>query len=282
MEHERSSIDISSLQVGQEYKSLQELSLVVLGEKLPSGKGRRNRIKKMQQFFSWDKKPGSHKVVITEVFNQRRKPLDPRSKYAPLIYEALFNYPKELVFTKTELLHVLNIVNDKFNSKEFITAANTLKIKYKPLKIIITDMYTQLNNIVMRALKQLESSGYINIEETKKIIYKTNSTKEVTVEEINKIYKEKQHELSCKSYFDVIKNNLVNEYTTLCKIELSKLGITKVINLYKITLLRTLEITPGEETLNSLCRSYLFNHYSENLIAKKVINYYTSLSPESL
>lgn len=273
-------IDISTLSVGQEFKNLQELSLLVLGEKLPKGKGRTNRINQMKQYFSWSNLPHSQKVCITEIYSSKHKPLDPRCKYAPLIYNILSTYPNELSFTKTELLHILGIVNDNFDPKNFIPTANKLKVKYKVLKIITTDIYTILNNIIMKGLQQLESHGYISIEETKQIFYDSSSANEISPEVIDKLYKDNQHVLSCNNYFEVIKNNLLSEYKSLCKESLQQLGVRKVVNLYKITILRPLESSSEETTLNTLCKNYLFNHYSNNPIAKKIINHYTSLSTE--
>lgn len=234
----------------------------------------------MQQYFSWSKPTNSQKIVITEIFSTKHKPLDSRCKYAPLIYNVLLNYPNELLFTKTELLHILGIVNDNFDSNKFISTANTLKIKYKVLRIITLDIYTLLNGIVMKSLDQLESHGYISIERSKTIKYISSDIKPISPEIIDSIYKEKKELLSCDNYFEVIKKNLINEYKSLCNEAFHDLGISHVTNLYKISILRPLETQSINTSLNSLCRSFLLKHYSNNSTATRVINWYTSSSTE--
>lgn len=268
-------VDITSLSVGQKFKNLQQLSLTVLGEKLPPGKGRENRIKKMQHYFSWRTVPNSQKIIITEIYSSKRKPLSPKSIYAPLLYKELASYPGELIFTKTEMLLKLGIVNKNFDEKNFVNTANALKIKYKNLRIIHTDIYTRLNDIVLKALSQLEEHNYISIEKSKEICYMNSSSRKVTKEEVDQIYKEQQILLSCNNYFEVIKKNLVNQYTSMCKAELSKIGINRVKNIYKISILRPMESTPTETTLASACQNYLLKRFSSNSLAQKVINFYT-------
>lgn len=276
------SIDLSNLSVGQVFKNLQELSLHVLGYKLPSGKGRSLKLSYMKQFFSWDKIPGSQKIIITEIYSNRLIPLHQRSKYAPLIYDSLCNYNKELIFTKTELLHILGIVNDNFHVHNFIATANELQINYKVLKIITTDIYTLLSSMLSKSLNQLESHGYINLKKNKKIIYINEHSPLVTPETIDRIYKEVQHELSCNNYFEVIKSNILPEYTSLCNQKLNTLGVKRVANVYEISLLKPSLPSQNKSELNILCKNFLLKHYHNNHTAIKIIDYYTSISTEGV
>lgn len=269
------TVNTSSLSVGQEFKNLQQLSLTVLGEKLPPGKGRTNRVKKMQHYFSWRTVPNSQKIIITEIYTSKRKPISGKSIYAPLLYKELESYHGELVFTKSEMIRKFKIFNENFDAKNFVNTSNTLKIKYKMLKLVQSDIYGQLSKIIEKALQQLEEHGYISIERTKKIYYSSPGTKEVQPEEIDKIYKEQQKFLQCNSYYDVIQNNLAAEYNILCKSAFEKINVRQVRNVYKISILRPMEAKSPGTTLSDACQKYLLQHFSLNPLHQKVISFYT-------
>lgn len=268
------SINTSSLSIGKEFKNLQELSLCVLGEKLPSGKGRTLRVEQMKQYFSWKKIPNSQKIIITEIYQNKTKKLNKRSKYAPLVFDILSSYPGELCFTKTELLKVLGIVNDNFDTKKIVQNTNKLKLNYKVFKIIHTDIYTLLTNIVMRSLKQLMSCGYISYKEIKDIEYLNEAQAKVLEEDINRIYKDTQLELNCDNYFEIIKNGLLQEYINTCSKKLLELGVKKVHKTYQINVLKKSENKPDKELLRLICKDFLLSHYKSNHSAQKIIDLY--------
>lgn len=268
------SINTSSLSIGKEFKNLQELSLCVLGEKLPSGKGRTLRVEQMKQYFSWKKIPNSQKIIITEIYQNKTKKLNKRSKYAPLVFDILSSYPGELCFTKTELLKVLGIVNDNFDTKKIVQNTNKLKLNYKVFKIIHTDIYTFLNQKISRALNQLQNAGYISYRKVYIAIYKDSSESEISNEIIENIYNDAKAEIHCNNYFDIIKSNLVPKYQSICDSKLSELGIKRIQNKISIQLLVKSENRPNKIELRSICKQSLLKHFHDNTDVTRIANLY--------
>lgn len=270
----RQSIDISNLTIGQEFKNLQELSLFVLNEKLPPGQGRTNRINYMKEYFSWDKVPNSQKIIISEIYPQRRKKLPKTAKYAPLIFDILSSLSGEISMSNTDLICALGIFNDNFDPKKKAANINKLGVNFTVFNIINSDIYTKINNIISRSLNQLENYNYIKREETYDIKYKTPLTPHVTEDVITGIYMETQKELLCNNYFDIKKTGQVHEYHSRCSDKFSYLGISKVIKKKRIKLLIKSDTAPDKKALSNLIYKYLMSSFKNNPTAKKIIRFY--------
>lgn len=47
---------------------MQELSVALTGQKMPAGNRYVVRVNEMKKYFSWDKVPGSNRIIITDIF----------------------------------------------------------------------------------------------------------------------------------------------------------------------------------------------------------------------
>ena len=61
-------IDTTKILPGQEFKNMQELSVALTGQKMPAGNRYVVRVNEMKKYLSWDKVPGSNRIIITDIF----------------------------------------------------------------------------------------------------------------------------------------------------------------------------------------------------------------------
>ena len=72
-------IDTTKILPGQEFKNMQELSIALTGQKMPAGNRYVVRVNEMKKYLSWEKVPGSNRIIITDIFSE---PIEkPRKKY---------------------------------------------------------------------------------------------------------------------------------------------------------------------------------------------------------
>ena len=276
MGRQHCSIDTSNLIIGQEFKNLQELSLFVLNEKLPPGQGRTNRINYMKEYFSWNKVPNSQKIIISEIYPQRRKKLPKTAKYAPLIFDILSSLPGEISMSNTDLICALGIFNDNFDPKKKAENINKLGVNFTVFNIINSDIYTKVSSIISTSLSQLEKYNYLVKEEVYDVIYKTPNTPKIDKEIIDGVYRETQEEFSCNNDFEIKKKGKVREYHIRCSSKLSYLGISKVTKRKRIRLLVKSDNAPDKNALRELIVESLLKGFQNNPIAKKIVKYYVS------
>lgn len=127
---------------------MQELSVALTGQKMPAGNRYVVRVNEMKKYFSWDKVPGSNRIIITDIFPEpvtkpRKKckkriatPREyyPQGKYNSMIYANLTTLELNHKYSLSELFEELGMTSCRFTRpKYYLDCVNTTNLIYTNL-----------------------------------------------------------------------------------------------------------------------------------------------------
>ena len=115
-------IDTTKILPGQEFKNMQELSVALTGQKMPAGNRYVVRVNEMKKYFSWDKVPGSNKIIITDIFPE--PVTKPRKKCKKRIVTPREYYPHGVA-----ILNTLQQLSAAIGSSLFIGIMSATQMK---------------------------------------------------------------------------------------------------------------------------------------------------------
>lgn len=147
-------IDTTKILPGQEFKNMQELSVALTGQKMPAGNRYVVRVNEMKKYFSWDKVPGSNRIIITDIFPE--PVTKPRKKCKKRIATPREYYPQgkynSMIYANLTTLE-LNHNGDTSEARE--EEASYIKKEIKRLKksdsskkdTLIANLYKRFYNL---------------------------------------------------------------------------------------------------------------------------------------
>ena len=156
-------IDTTKILPGQEFKNMQELSVALTGQKMPAGNRYVVRVNEMKKYFSWDKVPGSNRIIITDIFPEpvtkpRKKckkriatPREyyPQGKYNSMIYANLTTLELNHKYSLSELFEELGMTSCRFTRpKYYLDCVNTTNLSLSTYRYF----FNKLNNLLSKTL----------------------------------------------------------------------------------------------------------------------------------
>ena len=166
-------IDTTKILPGQEFKNMQELSVALTGQKMPAGNRYVVRVNEMKKYFSWDKVPGSNRIIITDIFPEpvtkpRKKckkriatPREyyPQGKYNSMIYANLTTLELNHKYSLSELFEELGMTSCRFTRpKYYLDCVNTTNLSLSTYRYFFNKLPTE----AIEALKEqaLQETSY--------------------------------------------------------------------------------------------------------------------------
>ena len=166
---------IKKLYVGQEFKSIQALSLFLTGAKIPPGNQYTNTINKFKKHFSWENIPHTRKIIITEIYDQPKVTIS-KSKYTSQIISNMTLLNPDQYYTKQELYPLLGFTNESFVKLDQYTV-NINKLHYSISKY--DSVHNTINMVISQMfytiINKLNAADYVEIKKSYRYYYKTNS-----------------------------------------------------------------------------------------------------------
>lgn len=156
-------IDTTKILPGQEFKNMQELSVALTGQKMPAGNRYVVRVNEMKKYLSWDKVPGSNRIIITDIFPEpvtkpRKKckkriatPREyyPQGKYNSMIYANLTTLELNHKYSLSELFEELGMTSCRFTRpKYYLDCVNTTNLSLSTYRYF----FNKLNNLLSKTL----------------------------------------------------------------------------------------------------------------------------------
>ena len=142
---------------------MQELSVALTGQKMPAGNRYVVRVNEMKKYFSWDKVPGSNRIIITDIFPEpvtkpRKKckkriatPREyyPQGKYNSMIYANLTTLELNHKYSLSELFEELGMTSCRFTRpKYYLDCVNTTNLSLSTYRYF----FNKLNNLLSKTL----------------------------------------------------------------------------------------------------------------------------------
>lgn len=163
------------LYVGQEFKSIQALSLFISGSKIPPGNQYTNTINKMKQHFSWKTVPHSRRIIITEIFEQPKITIS-KSKYTSQILSNMTLLDPNQFYTKSELFPILGFTNESFiKTDQYLVNINKLKITVRKYDFIHSQINTIISQMLYNIFNKLEECDYAVLKKSYRYTYKKDA-----------------------------------------------------------------------------------------------------------
>lgn len=165
------------LEEGKVFKNFKELCVFmewIDKETTLSTCSKRKYEKSLSQICSWEKINGTNKILIKEIYKQRKKRIDgrsSRSKYIKpiesiLMYELMQNRNKNYLSINA-IGEMLGIYNEKFkeDSEFYSKLAFENYIEEYLVSIFLFNSKGEINRIIKRAMKSMITNGVIEAEE---------------------------------------------------------------------------------------------------------------------
>ena len=122
-------IDTTKILPGQEFKNMQELSVALTGQKMPAGNRYVVRVNEMKKYLSWDKIPGSNRIIITDVHAKQENKYIPRGRYNSQILSNMKYLELNKKYTIYDLYELLGMTSERFTKpKYFLDSVNNTKL----------------------------------------------------------------------------------------------------------------------------------------------------------
>lgn len=262
-------IDTTNIKVGQEFKSLQELSLKLTGEKIPKGSGYSSRINLLKRYVSWHSIPGSYKVIVSEIYPEP-KPKQNKSLYAPQMLSNLISLDLTQDYTLYDLFLSLGFVNERFTKSKFYAKnINELKIPFSTYNLIHSEITSTLKSMVFRFLSNMSSKSILTYSTN--YTYDKEPTQTVPIEEIKLTA---LHETSYDSEWSVLHSKEKNIYQEKIKEKLSSYGVENYYKSYSFKINNLpLDLIPADKNkMNTLIVQKLKKHYKDSPTTIKLID----------
>ena len=262
-------IDTNKVKVGQEFKSMQELSLALTGEKLPRGSAYNIRVNLFKRYLSWVPIPGSYKVVVSEIYPQP-KPKQSKSLYSPQILSNLLALDQSKDYTLYDLFLSLGFVNERFTKSKFYAKnINELKIPFSKYNSLHSEITISLKTMLFQFFNTMSSKSVLTF--TTNYIYDKEPIEKPPIEEIKA---SALKESSYDSEWAVLHSKEKDKYQKQIKEALFLYGVNSYYKSYSFKITNTpVELpAPDINRMNELILQKLKKHYKNNPTALKLID----------
>lgn len=262
-------IDTNKVKVGQEFKSMQELSLALTGEKLPRGSAYNTRVNLFKRYLSWVPIPGSYKVVVSEIYPEP-KPKQSKSLYSPQILSNLLALDQSKDYTLYDLFLSLGFVNERFTKSKFYAKnINELKIPFVKYNSLHSEITISLKTMLFQFFNTMSSKSVLTF--TTNYIYDKEPIEEPPIEEIKA---SALKESSYDSEWAVLHSKEKDKYQKQIKEALFLYGVNSYYKSYSFKITNTpVELpAPDINRMNELILQKLKKHYKNNPTALKLID----------
>lgn len=262
-------IDTNKVKVGQEFKSMQELSLALTGEKLPRGSAYNIRVNLFKRYLSWVPIPGSYKIVVSEIYPEP-KPKQSKSLYSPQILSNLLALDQSKDYTLYDLFLSLGFVNERFTKSKFYAKnINELKIPFSKYNSLHSEITISLKTMLFQFFNTMSSKSVLTF--TTNYIYDKEPIEKPPIEEIKA---SALKESSYDSEWAVLHSKEKDKYQKQIKEALFLYGVNSYYKSYSFKITNTpVELpAPDINRMNELILQKLKKHYKNNPTALKLID----------
>lgn len=274
------------LEEGKVFKNFKELCVFmewIDKETTLSTCSKRKYEKSLSQICSWEKINGTNKILIKEIYKQRKKRIDgrsSRSKYIKpiesiLMYELMQNRNKNYLSINA-IGEMLGIYNEKFkeDSKFYSKLAFENYIEEYLVSIFLFNSKGEINRIIKRAMKSMITNGAIEAEEGIIIFSCKDGYKMASKEEsmlIETIENNALRLLECKNKGFLNMKKLNKKFKQIVKDNLSKLGYEYVEYYYSGYFIKEMNHEISKEIDNS--NVYIMKRQLKELILNRLKEY---------
>lgn len=156
-------IDTTKILLGQEFKNVQELSVALTGKKMPAGNRYVVRVNEMKKYLSWEKIPGSTKIIITDIFKEPETMYIPRGKYNSQLLSNMRNLELNRKYNIYDLYETLGLASEHFTRpKYFLECVNQTKLSLSAYRYFYQKINATLSKILYSNLNKFLEKGCIN------------------------------------------------------------------------------------------------------------------------
>lgn len=278
-------IDTTKIFPGQQFKNMQELSVQLTGEKMPAGNRYVVRVNEMKKYFSWEKIPGSTKVIITEIFPEPKKrkkrevvPKEyyPQGKYNSMIYSNLSTLKLNHKYSISELFEELGMTSYKFaQPKYYLECVNKTKLSLSTYKYFYNKINALLNRTLYTTLYNFKKRGCISYHIEYRYSFKAGYKEvDIPVEAMEAIKEQALEQTSYDNEWSVLHSSEAQSYKEFILDSLSIYGVKKYTKCYVFTSIKHFDKLPRPSLseMNSLTvnKLYKFSNKFDSINQKKI------------
>lgn len=267
-------IDTTKIFPGQQFKNMQELSVHLTGEKMPAGNRYVVRVNEMKKYFSWEKIPGSTKVIITEVFSEPKKrerkkregaskEYYPQGKYNSMIYSNLSTLKLDHKYSVSELFEDLGMTSCKFTQpKYYLECVNKTDLSLSAYKYFYNEINSLLNRTLYTVLYNFKKRECISYHmEYRYDFRKGYKEVDIPIEAMEAIKEQALEQTSYDNEWAVLHSPEAQKYKSFILDCLSVYGVKKYTKCYVFTSIKHFDKLPKPSLseMNSLTIDKIYN-----------------------
>ena len=285
-------IDTTKILPGQEFKNMQELSVALTGKKMPAGNRYVVRVNEMKKYFSWDKVPGTNRIIITDVFKEpitkerkkykKRKTTVPKEyypqgKYNSMMYANLTTLQLNQKYSVNDLFELLGMTSEKFTRpKYYLDCVNSTDLSLSAYKYFYNKINELLSRMLYSTLRNFKQRGCISYHTEYRFTFK-NGYKEVEIptEIIEEAKEQALQETSYQNEWSVLHSSKAQDYKQLILNKLSQYGVKRYVKCYVFTDIKQFDKLPQPSlsVMNALTIEKLYKYSSRfDTVNQKKIN----------
>lgn len=283
-------IDTTKILPGQEFKNMQELSVALTGQKMPAGNRYVIRVNEMKKYFSWDKVPGSNRIIITDIFPEpvtkpRKKckkriatPREyyPQGKYNSMIYANLTTLELNHKYSLSELFEELGMTSCRFTRpKYYLDCVNTTNLSLSTYRYFFNKLNNLLSKTLYTTLTNFKKRECISYHMEYRYTFKQGYEEiDIPTEAIEALKEQALQETSYKDEWSVLHSSDSQKYTQYILDKLSIYGIKKYTKCYVFTSIKPFNNLPepslSEMNALTIEKLYKFSNKFDQVNQKKI------------
>lgn len=283
-------IDTTKILPGQEFKNMQELSVALTGQKMPAGNRYVVRVNEMKKYLSWDKIPGSNRIIIVDVFSEpivrpRKKykkrtttPREyyPQGKYNSMMYSNLTTLELNHKYSIAELFEVLGMTSCKFTQpKYYLECVNNTELSLSTYKYFYNKLNLILSKTLYSTLTNFKKRGCISYHMEYRYTFKSGYEEiDIPIEIMEEAKEQALQESTYKDEWSVLHSSDAKAYKQSILDKLSIYGIKKYTKCYVFTSIKQFNNLPGPDLseMNDLTieKLYKYSNKFDQVNQKKI------------
>lgn len=260
-------IDTTKILPGQEFKNMQELSVALTGQKMPAGNRYVVRVNEMKKYLSWEKIPGSNRIIITDVHAKQENKYVPRGKYNSQILSNMRNLELNKKYSIYDLYELLGITSEHFTKpKYFLESVNNTKLSLSTYRYFYKKINATLVQMLYANLTQFAEKGVISYY--KDYIFDFDSgcpAVDIPIDYMEDIVQEALQHFSYDTEWAIGHSSKIQEYKNFVLKKLAPFHVKRFQKCFVFTDIKTFDQLPepSKKAMNKLIVDKLLN-YSGN------------------
>lgn len=245
-------IDTTKILPGQEFKNMQELSVALTGKKMPAGNRYVVRVNEMKKYFSWDKVPGTNRIIITDVFKEpiiktaAPKEYYPQGKYNSMMYANLSMLELNKKYSANDLFELLGMASEKFTRpKYYLECVNKTDLSLSAYKYFYNKINALLSRTLYTTLYNFKQRGCISYHTEYRFEFKNGYKKvDIPTEIMEEAKEQALQETSYQNEWSVLHSSKAQDYKQLILNKLSQYGVKRYTKCYVFTAIKHFDKLP--------------------------------------